>query len=83
MRFVGAQTDAYAATHLTYQQYGGPPGCRVPVFGGILRTHFDAAGRMTAANGVGVPVDDVDTTPNVSAAAAEPLPSAANSRDGA
>lgn len=70
VRLAGAQEDAYAATHLTYQQYGGPPGWRVPVFGGILRTHFDAWGRMTAANGVGVPVDTVDTTPSISAGTA-------------
>ena len=70
MRFAGARQDPYAATHLAYQEYGGPPGARVPVFGAILRTHFDAAGRLTAANGVGVPVDDVNTTPTVSAAAA-------------
>ena len=70
VRLVGVQQDAGASTHLAYQQYGGPPGWRVPVFGGILRTHFDAAGRLKAANGVGVPVDTVDATPTIGAAAA-------------
>ncbi len=73
VRLAGVQADAYAATHLIYQQYGGPPGWRVPVFGGILRTHFDARGRMTAANGIGVPVATVDTTPSISAGAADAI----------
>jgi bacillolysin len=67
LRFVAAQEDAYANFHLTYQQYGGA----VPVFGGILRTHFDARGKLTAVNGVAVPIDQFNTTPSLPAGEAE------------
>lgn len=54
-----AALDRFGATHLTYQQvYNG-----VPVFAGTLRVHLDAAGRLTAANGVFVPDVNVNTTP--------------------
>ena len=61
LHFVAAQEDAYAYSHPTYQQYGGG----VPVFGGILRTHFDAGGKLTAVNGVAVPIDQLNTTPSL------------------
>ena len=48
--------DLAGGVHLAYaQHYLG-----VPVFGGELRLHFDAAGRLTGANGTFVPDIDVD-----------------------
>ncbi len=41
-------TDELGAMHLTYEQlYQG-----LPVFGGVLKAHLDAANRLTAVNGV-------------------------------
>ncbi len=60
-------TDLTGAAHLTFDQnYRG-----VSVFGGELRIHFDAAGRLIAANGTFVP--DIDLAP---AAAIEPAAAA-------
>jgi Zn-dependent metalloprotease len=61
-----ASVDALGSTHITYRQvYNG-----VPVFGGIVKTHVDKAGDLTAVNGVFVPDVSVDTTPRLSAAQA-------------
>ena len=60
---IGTSTDAYGATHITYrQQYKG-----LPVFGGILKAHVDAAGDLTAVNGTLVPAIDLATSPRLSA----------------
>jgi Zn-dependent metalloprotease len=59
----GASTDNLGATHLTYEQrYRG-----LPVFGGTLKVHVDAAGDLTAVNGTIVPAIDLATDPRLSA----------------
>ncbi len=70
---MAAQEDAYAYSHLTYQQFGGG----VPVFGGILRTHFDAGGKLTAVNGVAVAIDQLNTTPSLTVEEAQSIAIAA------
>jgi Zn-dependent metalloprotease len=51
--------DRRGGTHITMrQQYRG-----VPVFGGQLRSHFDAAGRLVAVSGTFVPGIEVAATP--------------------
>jgi Zn-dependent metalloprotease len=63
LRQVGATTDALGATHLTYaQRYKG-----LPVFGGTLKVHVDAAGDLTAVNGTIVPAIDLSTDARLSA----------------
>jgi len=57
-------TDAYGATHITYQQYYRG----VPVFGAILKAHIDKDGNLTGVNGVGVPNISLDTNARLSAA---------------
>ena len=60
---IGSSTDAYGATHITYaQKYKG-----LPVFGGMLKVHVDAAGDLTAVNGTIVPAIDLATNPRLSA----------------
>ncbi len=57
------QKDKYGGTHLTQRQfYRG-----VPVFGGELKSHFDAAHNLVAVNGSFVPDIDVDVAPTRSA----------------
>ncbi|MBX3015097.1 MAG: M4 family metallopeptidase [Caldilineaceae bacterium] len=57
------QTDTLAFTDLTYaQSYAG-----LPVFGGTLRAHFDASGKLTAVNGVAVPITAINPTPTLPA----------------
>jgi Zn-dependent metalloprotease len=52
-------TDRLGQTHLTYtQEYGG-----LPVFGAVLRAHFDAAGKLRVVNGTAVPDILVSTVP--------------------
>ncbi len=53
-------------TSASYQQVYGD----VPVFGGVLRVHFDRAGDLVAANGSFVPDLKLNTTPKWSAEAA-------------
>jgi|GEM_PF-506196 len=77
LQLIAQQTDAHAFSHFTYAQHYQT----IPVFGGILRTHFDGAGKLTAVNGVAVPIDNVNTTPTLSAAAAEILALAAAQSD--
>lgn len=65
--------DAAGGTHLAYTQaYRG-----IPVFGADLHAHFDAAGRLTSANGTFVPDIAVDTQPSLSADRAAEIASAA------
>jgi Zn-dependent metalloprotease len=66
LRLTSRFVDALGATHLTYEQsYQG-----VPVFGGVLKAHVDAAGRLTAVNGVYVPDISMGTAPRLSASQA-------------
>ena len=56
--------DRSGATHVTYRQvYRG-----VPVFGAMVRAHFDADNNLTAVNGVAVPELSLEVTPKLSAA---------------
>lgn len=55
--------DNYGRTHVSYIQVKQG----VPVFGSFLKAHFDAAGRMSAANGAIVPGIKISTTPELSA----------------
>lgn len=51
--------DRYGFSHLTFPQtHRG-----IPVFAGLLRAHFDAAGRLTAVNGTFLPWIVVDPKP--------------------
>jgi Zn-dependent metalloprotease len=59
---IGASKDVYGATHITYaQRYKG-----LPVFGGMLKVHVDAAGDLTAVNGTIVPAIDISTDARLS-----------------
>jgi Zn-dependent metalloprotease len=55
--------DRHGGTHLTYKQFHRG----VPVFGGELKTHFDATDNLTVVNGSFVPGIDVGTSPSRSA----------------
>lgn len=61
LRLTTTRTDTLAFTALSYAQVYHD----VPVFGGIMRTHFDATGNLTAVNGIAVPVHAINTTPNL------------------
>jgi len=62
-------TDRGGSVHHTYQQrYNG-----VPVFAGEIRLHFDAQGRMTAANGSFLPGIEIDPVPKKTGAQAAVL----------
>jgi trimeric autotransporter adhesin len=53
---VAKTTDRLGATHVSYEQvYAG-----LPVFGGTVRVHVDAAGNLTAVNGLVAPDIEVD-----------------------
>ncbi len=66
LMFVGKK-PGNVMTHVSYQQvYQG-----VPVFAGVLRAHFNRAGRLAAVNGNFVPELQLDTTPTWTAPAAE------------
>lgn len=69
LRFMTTRTDALAFTNLTYAQVYN----NVPVFGGVIRTHFDGAGKLTAVNGIAVPVSPITTTPALQPDAAAAL----------
>ncbi|MEZ4868340.1 MAG: M4 family metallopeptidase [Caldilineaceae bacterium] len=63
----GSATDEHGFTTLNYAQfYQG-----VPVYGALLRVHFDQVGRLSAVNGVGLAVTKLDPTPTVDPATAE------------
>ncbi|MBZ0115305.1 MAG: M4 family metallopeptidase [Thermoanaerobaculia bacterium] len=58
----GTKTDHLGTRSVSFhQEFQG-----VPVFGAVLRVHFDASGRLTAANGTFVPGIEVSTTPRFS-----------------
>ncbi len=48
--------------HLTYRQYQQS----VPVFGGVVKTHFDADGALRSINGTTVPDMGMNLTPGIS-----------------
>jgi uncharacterized repeat protein (TIGR01451 family) len=53
-------SDATGGRHLTYKQvYNG-----VPVFAGVLKTHFDAAGNLRAVNGNFIPGIKLNAAPS-------------------
>lgn len=57
------EKDRLGGTHLTFKQvYKG-----LPVFGGELKTHFDAGQNLTIVNGTFVPGIDLSTAPQRSA----------------
>lgn len=57
------ESDRQGYTHLTYdQRYAG-----LPVFGGVLKAHFDASGRLSVVNGTLIPDIDVSAAPSRSA----------------
>jgi bacillolysin len=52
--------DSLGQTHLTYTQvYAG-----LPVFGAVLKAHFDASGKLSVVNGTLVPDIDVSAAPS-------------------
>lgn len=62
--FLASSTsDNAGQRHLTFSQYYRG----VPVFAGLLRAHFDAAGRLETVNGNFVPGIDVKPTPDIDA----------------
>jgi len=66
LRLAGTATDRLGETHLTWKQFHGS----VPVYAGTVKTHFDAAHKLKAVTGTGIPDVDVSTTPAWSAASA-------------
>jgi Zn-dependent metalloprotease len=62
MRLQSTETDNIGHTHLSYRQYHGD----VPVFGAMLKTHFDKNGRLHEVAGTAIPDISVSTTPTVS-----------------
>lgn len=60
------QADRLGGQHIIYQQMHQG----IEVFGGQLRVHFDAAGRLTTVNGTAVPDVQVNPIPAQSAQAA-------------
>ena len=61
------ESDRQGQTHLTYtQHYAG-----LPVFGAVLKAHFDASGRLSVVNGTLIPDIDVSAAPSRSAQDAE------------
>src|SRR5687767_8958515 len=59
MRFVSSQSDAIGETHLTWHQFHGD----VPVFAGMIKTHFSASHELKAVTGTAIPDINVSTTP--------------------
>ncbi|RPH66229.1 MAG: hypothetical protein EHM78_23960, partial [Myxococcaceae bacterium] len=62
MRLESTQTDELGHTHLTYRQYHAG----IPVFGAMLKTHFDKNGRLHEVAGTAIPDISVNTTPTLS-----------------
>lgn len=60
------ERDPEGITHVRYQQVHRG----VPVFAGGVRIHVDPEGRVTAAHGTVVPVDEVEPEPSLPASAA-------------
>ena len=66
LKEVGRQQDRTGATHINYQQYYAG----VPVFGAVLKAHFDAKNQLRTVNGTAIPNIAVSPTPTRSAASA-------------
>lgn len=60
LRSARVDKDRQGGTHFTYRQFHKG----VPVFGGELKTHFDAAGNLAVVNGTFVPGLDISTSPS-------------------
>lgn len=67
MEFVGSSTDVIGETHLTWRQRYR----NVPVFGTMLRTHFDREHQLKAVAGTAVPDIRVNPNPSIVRARAE------------
>ena len=67
MEFVGTTTDAIGETHLTWKQRYR----NVPVFGTMLRTHFDRQHQLKAVAGTAVPGISVNPNPSIARVRAE------------
>ena len=67
LQFERTIQDAMGHEHMTYQQKHES----VPVFGALMRFHFDLLGRLQAINGVYVDAIKTSATPNLSAEDAE------------
>jgi Zn-dependent metalloprotease len=59
LRLTKTETDALGETHLTYRQFHGA----VPVFAGVVKTHFDASHRLKAVAGTVIPDVTVNASP--------------------
>jgi uncharacterized repeat protein (TIGR01451 family) len=60
LTLAGEASDAIGGRHLTYNQnYKG-----VPVFAGLLKTHFDAAGELRVVNGNIIPDINLNPAPS-------------------
>lgn len=63
LKLVTTATDRWGGSHFTYSQdHRG-----VPVFGAMLKAHYDPQGNLSAVNGTLVPDIDVDVAPRRSA----------------
>lgn len=69
LKEVGRQKDQTAGTHFSYQQYHAG----VPVFGAVLKAHFDAKNQLRAVNGTVIPNIAISPTPTRSASSVTPL----------
>ena len=67
MEFIGSTTDPIGETHLTWRQRYR----NVPVFGTMLRTHFDRDHQLKAVAGTAVPGIGINANPSVPRARAE------------
>jgi Zn-dependent metalloprotease len=60
LRLASSTTDALGETHLTWHQfYRG-----LPVFAGVLKTHFDRSNRLKAVTGTAIPDIALDPAPS-------------------
>ncbi|HET7754514.1 MAG TPA: M4 family metallopeptidase, partial [Anaeromyxobacteraceae bacterium] len=66
LRHAGTAKDRAGGTHLTWKQFHGG----VPVFAGVVKTHFDASDKLAAVTGTAIPDLALSTTPARSAAQA-------------
>jgi Zn-dependent metalloprotease len=66
LRLRSAATDRLGETHLTWEQFYGA----VPVFAGMIKTHFDRSNRLKAVTGTSIPDIALDPTPSFTSAQA-------------
>ncbi len=60
LKMTDEKSDFQGGKHLTYAQYY----FGVPVFAGVIKTHFDTAGQLRVVNGNIIPDINVDPKPN-------------------